>query len=197
MVRNKNNFKPGHDRKRTLHQWRPLFTVLCFLVFAGFICAGDGSIAGKLEILIAALILFRISIIDLKTMIIPDELTMTMLLPVILSFFAEPGLGLADRISGAVSVSSLLFLMTIVVKDSFGMGDIKLIAVCGLMLGWRRTLLAGFIAVCIGGIVSIFLLISGKMERGGRLAFGPFLAVGILAALTAGEEIIRWYLKFY
>ena len=54
-------------------------------------------------------------------------------------------------------------------------------------------LVTAWLAVVSGGLVAIALLIMGKRGRKSAIPFGPFLALGALAALTVGPELIDWY----
>ena len=70
----------------------------------------------------------------------------------------------------------------------------KLMAVCGLLLGWRLIII-GFVAGCIIG--SVIHLIRMKISGEGHvLAMGPYLSVGVMIAALWGEQFINWYLKY-
>ena len=94
---------------------------------------------------LVCLILTAISYTDFKTMHIPDRMTAALLIPAVLSLDAESGISLFSRALGGAAVSFPMFLMTLAVPGSFGGGDIKLMAVCGLILGWPRVAAAGFL----------------------------------------------------
>lgn len=73
-----------------------------------------------------------------------------------------------------------------------GGGDIKLMAAAGLLLGWKLNIVA-FMMGCICG--SIIHLVIMKIGKGGhRLAFGPYLAMGVYIAMICGEQLVSWYL---
>jgi leader peptidase (prepilin peptidase)/N-methyltransferase len=86
-----------------------------------------------------------------------------------------------------------------------GWGDVKLVFLMGLILGWPQILVALFIAFFIGAVVGLALiLISGhrkslrfkvskKYTLKSQIPFGPFLIFGTLAALFFGEKIINFY----
>ena len=65
------------------------------------------------------------------------------------------------------------------------------------MLGWENTLLAMFIAILIGGVYAVYLLVSGKSKKGAHIAFGPYICIGVYAALLYGNEIISIYLGMF
>lgn len=64
----------------------------------------------------------------------------------------------------------------------FGMGDVKLVAVMGLFLGWE-VLWVCYLAVLVGGTVGLVGLATQQYDRGATLPFAPFLAIGTGLAL--------------
>ena len=74
-----------------------------------------------------------------------------------------------------------------------GGGDVKLMAVAGLVIGWKACIVA-FIVGCIAG--SIIHVIRMKVSGANhRLALGPYLSMGIWFAMLFSEPIIEWYLR--
>ncbi|MEG1942581.1 MAG: prepilin peptidase [Angelakisella sp.] len=142
----------------------------------------------------AAAILTAIAFIDMDTMTIPDGLLIILLLPALASVFFLPFPQLSSRLLGIFAVSLPLWLITLAVPNAFGGGDIKLMAVCGLMLGVSSTLVAFFVALLLGGGYGIYLLLSHKGERKTLFAFAPFLCVGIVFSMVYGASLSAWYL---
>lgn len=135
--------------------------------------------------------------VDQKTMIIPNRLLLILLFPAAVAIWAAPEPGLIGRIAGFFAVSIPMLLMTVAIPGCFGGGDIKLMAVCGLILGWKGIFLAMFLAVLSGGFYGIYLLLAKKIERGAHFAFGPFLVLGIWTAMVYQDSVIGWYLTFF
>lgn len=144
-----------------------------------------------------ASILIVIGLIDLDTMTIPNELIIALIPVSIALVFFQGNLDILDRVIGFFEVSLPMYILNIFIKDSFGGGDIKLIAVCGALLGWENTLLAAFIAIIIAGTYASYLLISGKSKKGAHIAFGPYLCLGIYVSLLYGDKVISWYLALF
>lgn len=96
---------------------------------------------------------------------------------------------------GLLSVSVPLLLIYLVTKGrGIGGGDVKLMAVTGLLIGWKLNVL-GFLLGCILG--SIIHVCRMKLSGEGRtLAMGPYLAMGIAISVMWGEQMIAWYLSF-
>ena len=77
------------------------------------------------------------------------------------------------------------------------MGDVKLAAVMGLYLG-QAVVPAMFVALVAGALVGIALLARhGSGARKTAVPFGPFLALGGVVGLLAGDEILDWYLDSF
>ena len=145
---------------------------------------------------VLAMILLTITMIDFDTMTIPNGLVIALVAPVIVCAVLEPQISISSRVIGMASVSGFMLLMTLAIPDCFGGGDMKLMFVCGFMLGWINTLLAGFIGLLAGGIYASYLMVTKKSKEQSHMAFGPYLCLGIFIALLYGNEIIRVYLSF-
>lgn len=142
------------------------------------------------------MILVAISMIDLDTMTIPNSLIIAcLIICVILYPFID--VSLIDRIIGFFAVSLPLYLLNFIIPDCFGGGDIKLLAVCGLMLGWVDLLVGMFIAIIIAGVYAGYLMLSKKVSRKDHIAFGPYICFGMFIALLYGNELLNWYLHLF
>lgn len=94
---------------------------------------------------------------------------------------------------GLVCVSGVLFLIYWFSHGrALGGGDVKLMAACGLLLGWQLILI-GFVAGCIIGSV-VHLLRMKISGEGHLLAMGPYLSIGVMAAVLWGDCFLNWYL---
>ncbi|MGN1084696.1 MAG: prepilin peptidase [Lachnospiraceae bacterium] len=97
---------------------------------------------------------------------------------------------------GFFLVSGIFLLAFLVTKGKgIGGGDIKLMAAAGLLLGAPKVFLAMLLG-CLFAVVihPIRMKVSGAEHC---LAFGPYLAAGLLTAALAGEPVIRWYMSLY
>jgi leader peptidase (prepilin peptidase) / N-methyltransferase len=79
-----------------------------------------------------------------------------------------------------------------------GMGDVKLAAVLGLFLG-RDVVPALFVAFIVGTLVGAVIMARKGAAEGRKTAvpFGPFLALGGVVALFAGDAMVDWYLTTF
>ncbi|MBD5451961.1 MAG: prepilin peptidase [Lachnospiraceae bacterium] len=97
---------------------------------------------------------------------------------------------------GFFAVSAPLYLIYIVTKGrGIGGGDIKLMAAAGLLLGWKRIVLALVIGCILGSVIHVIRMKVSKAEH--VLAMGPYLSMGIFIAALWGEQLLNWYLGFY
>ncbi len=139
--------------------------------------------------------LLVLGIIDFRTYEIPFGINLFILaLGLIhLALHIDDWLGLGI---GFLAVSVFLYILYLVSKGrAIGGGDIKLMAVCGLMLGWEKIVL-GFLIGCILG--SVIHVIRMRVSKAGRvLAMGPYLAAGVWIALLWGDRMLAWYLQLY
>lgn len=138
--------------------------------------------------------LLTLSVIDFRTYEIPLGINIFILTLGLIRIVTDLSHWLSYGI-GLLSVSIPLLLIYLVTKGrGIGGGDVKLMAVTGLLLGWKLNLL-GFLLGCILG--SVIHVCRMKIAGEGRvLAMGPYLAMGIAVSAIWGEQMIAWYLSF-
>ncbi len=180
-----------------------LATGLFFLlVLSRFGLTARGGVFG---VLMAALIV--LTVIDIKEMILPDEITLPGLALGLLLSFAVPSLhgvtgrweGLLNGFWGVLAGGGFLWLIGTVgswvfKKEAMGGGDVKMMAMVGALIGWQKVLLVNLIlAPMVGSVIGVVL-----KYRFGRdlIPYGPFLSLGTVTAVFYGDEIIRWYFSF-
>lgn len=145
------------------------------------------ALAGMLSTL-----LLLLAVIDAHTFTLPNELTLAVALLGAVRVATDAGQW-PRYVLGALCVSvPFLFLWVATRGEGLGLGDVKLMAGSGLLLGWQRTLLAVLAASVLGSVLHL-----ARMRRGAprRLAFGPYLAAGVWLAALFGDAIIAWYLS--
>lgn len=136
-------------------------------------------------------ILMVIFIIDLRHMIIPNGLVLTVF--VIGVFWTLYDGDYFSHIIGFFAVSLILLLAGIISRGGMGMGDVKLMAAAGLLLGWQNIIAALMIGAIIGSVIGVSLQVFKVIEKKQPVPFGPFLAAGIMSAILFGDQIIHWY----
>lgn len=136
--------------------------------------------------------LLTLSIIDFRTYEIPFGINV-FILALGLVRISTDYTNWPRYVIGLLCVSGFLYIIYLVTNGrGIGGGDVKLMAACGLLLGWQLVLF-GFIAGCvIGSVIHILRMkISGE---GHVLAMGPYLSVGVMIAALWGNQVIAWYL---
>lgn len=78
-----------------------------------------------------------------------------------------------------------------------GMGDVKLAFASGLVLGWPDIALATIVSFILGGLVGMFLLVSGKKHVKDKLPFAPFFAVGVFITIFLGHGMMGGYFGLF
>lgn len=136
-----------------------------------------------IRLFILGCILAGASLDDLKTMTIPNRLIAAGAAASLLRL-AE-GDGLMQILMGLIPALGI-FILTAVLgfvtgRPSLGMGDIKLIAVIGLHMGVKGTILAT-------GIACIATLIAYPLLRRKNFPFAPMLAAG--AGIAAAVQLL-------
>ena len=96
---------------------------------------------------------------------------------------------------GAFAVGVPLALLYFLSQgNAIGGGDVKLMAACGLLIGWKNIVMAMMFGCVLGAAIHLFRM---KFFKAGRkLALGPYLSMGIFIASLWGPQILNWYLQF-
>ena len=136
--------------------------------------------------------LVAITVIDWRTYEIPLGLNIVILTLGAIQCILDYG-NWKLYLIGMVSVSGFLFLLMLVTAGrGMGDGDVKLMFAAGLLLGWKKIILALMIGCILGSIIHLILM---KVSKKGRmLAFGPYLSAGILLAILFGDQLISLYI---
>ena len=100
---------------------------------------------------------------------------------------------LPELLLAAFAAGGFLLIAALLSPSGLGMGDVKLAFVLGLFLG-RSVAVAIVVGLVSSAIPALVLmLIHGRKARKMHLALGPFLALGGMVALLAGDDVIAWY----
>jgi leader peptidase (prepilin peptidase) / N-methyltransferase len=156
---------------------------------------------GALDLVLGLLLvtaLVPITLIDLDRRIIPNAITLpAAVAAVAAAAVLDPGFLPEQLLSGAAA-GGFFLIAALAYPRGMGMGDVKLAAVLGLYLG-RAVAPAVMIALAAGVVVGA-LVIARKGAREGRrtaVPFGPFLALGAVVALFAGNALVDAYLSTF
>ena len=136
-------------------------------------------------------VLIEITLLDYKTMEISDLACVLIALAGIVLMILNGSY--ISSLIGAVCVSIPFLVM--VLAGGMGMGDVKLMAAVGILLGWKQTLLAAFFGIVIGCIAALILKLRKKQGWKSEIAFGPYLCIGTFVSMSVGEQILSLYLS--
>ncbi len=148
-----------------------------------------------LEALISAVfcgILVVITRTDLEHRLIPNRIVVpgTVLL-LVARTVDEPSVA---WVAGALAAGAVLLVIALIYPAGMGMGDVKLAAFLGAGLG-AAVAVALFVGFMSAFVPAAALLVRyGRAARKAAIPLGPFLALGGVVALFAGDAIIDWYL---
>ncbi|MGZ6640602.1 MAG: prepilin peptidase [Solirubrobacteraceae bacterium] len=142
--------------------------------------------------------LVPITLIDLDFRLIPNKLTLPAAVLALVTILALDRGFLAEALIAAAAAGGFFFVAAVAYPRGMGMGDVKLAAVMGLYLG-RAVAPAVFIALIAGVVVGAGIIARKGAAAGRKTAvpFGPFLALGAVIALFAGDAIVDAYLSTF
>lgn len=139
--------------------------------------------------------LIVLSVIDFRTFEIPFGINVFIFTLGILNLILDSTNWLG-YFMGFLAISVFLFIILLITKGrGIGGGDVKLMAACGLLIGWKKIILAFFLGCILASVIHIVRMKISHVDH--VLAFGPYLATGIFIAILWGEEIINWYITLY
>jgi leader peptidase (prepilin peptidase)/N-methyltransferase len=141
------------------------------------------------------LLLVPVALIDIEYRIIPNKLNAAGAAYALVVGIALDPSGEPERLIAAVAAGGFLLLAALAYPGGMGMGDVKLAAVMGLFLG--RAVAGAMLIALLAGVLVGAAVIARKGPRAGRktaVPFGPFLALGGLVAVFAGQQIVDLYL---
>lgn len=176
---------------------------LCFVVF------GWSGTAVLAVILVTWLL--PLALIDLDTFLLPESLTRSALLLGFCSRLAIPPLagmwsanaiaasvvfGVMGAVVGILTLEAIGWIGRLVLgKEVMGLGDGKLLAAIGMWLGWQQAIVTLFVGCVLGVCGSAVGMRLNKAAFGKPIPFGPYLVVGGLVALFAGQHLLNTYIS--
>ena len=91
-----------------------------------------------------------------------------------------------ERMIGLLIISVPIIFLGYFYKGSFGMGDVKFLVSAGFFMGWKNLVMGAFLGSAIASIVCIISLVRHKMDLKDKIAFGPYLCMGMALIILLG-----------
>jgi len=148
--------------------------------------------------------LVALTVIDLRTQLLPDSITLPLLwLGLLLSLgqvYTTPAASIAGAAFGYLSLWSAYQLFRLLTgKEGMGFGDFKLLAALGAWFGWQALPLLILLSSIAGAIVGVGLIVFRGHDRATPIPFGPYLAAAGWLMLVVGTDLnaawLRWTLS--
>jgi leader peptidase (prepilin peptidase)/N-methyltransferase len=161
--------------------------VACALVF--------GATAYAALAAFFVVVLVTLSAADLRYRLVPNRIVIPAAAIVLVAHTAiDPSV---EWLLGALGAAAFLLAAALVYPKGLGMGDVKLALLLGAMLGRTVSvaLMLGFLAALLPSIVLFARY--GPRARGMAIPLVPFLALGAVVALFAGNTILGWYVGHF
>ena len=177
---------------------RSLPVIAGTIALAAAVAVLQGSLSTSILRAVLVLTLVPCALIDLDRRIIPNRITgPAAVIAIALGLALDPG-GEPRRLAWAAACGGFLLLAALVYPAGMGMGDVKLVAVMGLLLG-PAVFVALFAALAANAIAGLAVVARHGVRRARRTAlpFGPFLAGGGLLAALVGTQLISAYLSLH
>ena len=158
-----------------------------------------GATAQTLVWCAAGALLVAMTMIDIDTQYLPDDLTLPLIgLGVFGAGMGWTPVSLPDAAWGAFWGFGSLWLLNTLFRavrkvDGMGEGDFKLLAGLGALLGWKLLPAIVLLSSVVGAVVGIALLALRRHAWAKPLPFGPYLAGGGLAAAFFGGPLTALY----
>lgn len=145
-------------------------------------------------------ILIVIFFTDWKYQIIPDQIQIALFL-LTLALFIAYGLSLQEIsyriLEGFVVLLPILIIFLLTKGKGMGFGDVKLSFIIGFLLGVKSGLMVLYISFMLGAIIGIVLILSKQKKLKSKIAFGPFLVVGIQTLLFFKNELYNFTFRIF
>jgi leader peptidase (prepilin peptidase) / N-methyltransferase len=143
--------------------------------------------------------LVALTFIDFDTQLLPDDITLPLLWLGLLFNFNNGFTDLKSAVLGAVFgyliLWSVYWLFKLVTgKEGMGYGDFKLLGAIGAWFGWQLLPAVILLSSVVGAVIGIGMIMFKGKNGGTAIPFGPFLALGGIAALFFGQQLASFYL---
>nr|WP_139693090.1 A24 family peptidase [Sporolactobacillus terrae] len=143
-------------------------------------------------LLVSLLMIVLVS--DLEYMLIPDKILL-FFFPLFIAFrIIFPPDPWWDAPAGFTAGFVLLTLISLISRGGMGGGDVKLIAVIGLLLGVKPVIIGFFLSTFFGAMIGICGQLLCLIKHRQPVPFVPFIVLGMLISFFFGDQLIAFYI---
>jgi leader peptidase (prepilin peptidase)/N-methyltransferase len=138
--------------------------------------------------------------IDLRTQLLPDQLTLPLLwlglVLALLSVFVSAPAAIIGSAIGYLSLWSVYWLFKLLTgKEGMGHGDFKLLAALGAWMGPVALLPVVLLSSLVGALVGGAMIVWRRHDAQIPIPFGPFIAAAGWVWFVAGDGLLQTYLR--
>lgn len=157
---------------------------------------GPGETVLQLAIVSAMVV---ITFIDIDHFLILDVITFPAIAVAPLLAYGVGHISVQDSLLGIVGGGGLLWAFAwtyekVRHREGMGLGDVKLLAMIGGLLGWPAIFFSLFVASIIGSVYGLLAMLARSQRFSAEIPFGPFLASAALLYMFAGPRLIELWL---
>lgn len=138
-------------------------------------------------------LLVLIFVIDFEHRFIPDDFVfLGILLFIVYSLIVGSNSLFPDIFAGFFSALLLISIHLLTRGHGMGLGDVKFAVFGGMITGVNLFLVWLFVSFLTGGATGIILILAKKAGLKDKIAFGPFLVVGLIVTVLYGNVLLRF-----
>jgi prepilin signal peptidase PulO-like enzyme (type II secretory pathway) len=168
-------------------QWAVFCIAAAGLALAVIAVVRHGLDAGGLAWAASIALLTPLAATDVVTRRVPNAVTLPAGLVIVALRLAFQRGELAETLIAAAVAFAVFLLLAVLMRGGLGMGDVKLAALIGLLLG-RSATEALFIGILAGGIASLAIYTRTRSRRT-TLAYAPYLCGGAALVIAFATDI--------
>jgi leader peptidase (prepilin peptidase)/N-methyltransferase len=145
-------------------------------------------------------VLLMITFIDIDHQIIPNIISLPGI-PIFFALsFAVPDISWIESAVGILVGGGSLYLVAMAYQlikkaEGMGMGDMKLLAMIGALIGWKGVLFTVFVSSALGAFVGGAMILIHRGSLKTMVPYGPYISIGAIAYIFFGPQLIDGYFR--
>jgi leader peptidase (prepilin peptidase) / N-methyltransferase len=168
------------DRRLSL-AWAGGAVALAAVTFVHLGSDANAALWGAVQVVLVGL-----AAIDVETRRLPNAITLPVAALGLVLRAADDRSDLAEVAIAGAAAFAVFYVLAVALRGGLGMGDVKLAAMLGCLLG-AKVIPALALGIVAGGLWAAALLVTRRAGLRSSLAYGPFLCLGgAIAILFSG-----------